>query len=162
MLNAQDKVQAEQVLKHLFMGTQVDGLQFGLSSSTNKLYFTNYKEIEDIGGQLYLNIETKWCLFENSPIEYPANENEIEDYTEAEQYNRIYQIRRQKVTNVQLGETAPHLLLTLENGYTIFINGCNDMYECWQAGVEDEEELWLVVAAPGNEIAFWVPDRFQW
>ncbi|WP_080845291.1 hypothetical protein [Cytobacillus gottheilii] len=161
MLNARDKVQAERILKHLFIGTQVDGLQFGTSPSTLKLYFTNYKEIEDFGGQLYLNIESKWCLYENPPIKYPANEDEIKDYTEAEQYNRIYRIRRQKVTDVQLRETAPHLLLTLENGYTIFLNGSNEMYECWQAGVEDEEELWLVVAVPGEEIAIWVPDRFD-
>lgn len=40
----------------------------------------------------------------------------------------------------------------------MFVNGFHDHYECWQAGVQFED--WLVVAAPGNEIATWTPDEF--
>lgn len=49
----------------------------------------------------------------------------------------------------------------MENGYTVFINGSHDMFECWQAGVEYDDEGWLVVAVPGNDIAIWTPDRFD-
>ncbi|KOM60091.1 hypothetical protein AB168_22560, partial [Bacillus anthracis] len=46
----------------------------------------------------------------------------------------------------------------LESGKIIFVNGFHDHYECWQAGMQCEQ--WLVVAAPGNEIATWTPDKF--
>lgn len=77
-MNTEDKIHAEKVLKNLFIGSQVDGLQFGISPGAIKIHFTNF-------------------------------------------HDSVY-------------------------------------YECWQAGVLCEE--WLVVAAPGNEIATWAPDEF--
>lgn len=68
-------------------------------------------------------------------------------------------MRRKKVTDIQLGKTTPHLIITFENGQIMFVNGFHDYYECWQAGVQFED--WLVVAAPGNEIATWTPDEFK-
>ncbi len=67
-------------------------------------------------------------------------------------------MRRQKVIDIQLGVESPHLIITLGNGQIIFVNGFHDDYECWQAGAQCEQ--WLVVAAPGNEIATWTPDEF--
>lgn len=160
-MDTEDKVFAEKVLKHLFLGTQVDGVQFGMSPATIKVYFNSYKGSDDYGGQLYLNIESKWCLFSVPPERYPSNEDEIEDYSEDEEYGRIYQIRRQKVVDIQLGENTPHLFISLENGSIIFVNGFHEQYECWQAGVDYEEDTWLVVSVPGDEIATWAPDWFD-
>lgn len=164
MMDREYKIYAEKVLKHLFLGAQVDGMQFGMSPATIKIYFTNFKGSggsDDYGGQLYLNIESKWCLFDSPPEKYPSNEDEIEDYSEDEEYSRIYKIRRQKVVDIKLEEETPHLFITLENGYTIFVNGFHDKYECWQAGVQFGDETWLVVSVPNNEIAAWAPDRFN-
>ncbi|WP_040448647.1 hypothetical protein [Ktedonobacter racemifer] len=163
-MDKEDKIYAEKVLKQLFLRAQVDGMQFGISPATIKIYFTNFEGSggsDDYGGQLYLNIESKWCLFDNSPEKYPSNEDEIENYSEDEEYIRIYKIRRQKVVDIQLGKKTPHLFITLENGYTIFVNGFHDKYECWQAGVQFDDDGWLVVAVPGDEIATWAPDRFN-
>ncbi|KXY47246.1 hypothetical protein AT257_02540 [Bacillus cereus] len=157
-MNKEDKLYAENVLKHLFIGAQVDGLQFGISPATIKIHFTNFEAAVDYDGQLYVNIESKWFLFINPTEKYPSNEEEFDDYTEEEEYKRIFEVRRQKVTNIQLANESPHLFITFENGQIMFVNGFHDYYECWQAGVQFDD--WLVVAAPGNEIATWTPDEF--
>ncbi|ACK88651.1 hypothetical protein [Bacillus cereus] len=145
-------------MKNLFIGSQVDGLQFGISSGTIKIHFTNFHDSVDYDGQLYINIESKWFLFNKSTKRYLLNEDDFEDYSEEEEYERIFEIRRQKVTDIQLGLESPHLIITLESGKIIFVNGFHDHYECWQAGMQCEQ--WLVVAALGNEIATWTPDKF--
>ncbi|MES5927269.1 hypothetical protein QCI77_14805 [Bacillus cereus group sp. MG9] len=157
-MNKEDKLYAENVLKHLFIGAQVDGLQFGISPATIKIHFTDFEATVDYDGQLYVNIESKWCLFHTPPEKYPSNEGEFDDYTEEEEYKIIFEMRRKKVTDIQLGKATPHLIITFKNGQIMFVNGFHDYYECWQAGVQFED--WLVVAAPGNEIATWTPDEF--
>ncbi|HDZ3277735.1 TPA: hypothetical protein RSU28_000714 [Bacillus cereus] len=157
-MNTEDKIYAEKVLKNLFIGSQVDGLQFGISSDAIKIQFTNFHDSVDYDEQLYINIESKWCLFNKPQKRYPLNEDEFEVYSEEEEYERIFKIRRQKVTDIQLDLESPHLIITLDSGQIIFLNGFHDYYECWQAGVLCEQ--WLVVAAPGNEIATWAPDAF--
>ncbi|PFO69886.1 hypothetical protein COJ83_08890 [Bacillus cereus] len=157
-MNTEDKIYAKKVLKNLFIGSQVDGLQFGISSGAIKIQFTNFHDSVDYDEQLYINIESKWCLFNKPQKRYPLNEDEFEDSSEEEEYERIFEIRRQKVTDIQLGLESPHLIINLESGQIIFVNGFHDYYECWQAGVLCEQ--WLVVAAPGNEIVTWTPDEF--
>ncbi|MEB9845404.1 hypothetical protein [Bacillus cereus] len=157
-MNTEDKIYAEKVLKNLFIGSQVDGLQFGISSGAIKIQFTNFHDSVDYDEQLYINIESKWCLFNKPQKRYPLNEDEFEDSSEEEEYERIFEIRRQKVTDIQLGLESPHLIINLESGQIIFVNGFHDYYECWQAGVLCEQ--WLVVATPGNEIVTWTPDEF--
>ena len=159
-MESEDKIYAEKVLKHLFLGAQVDGMQFGVAPGITKIYFTHFENTDDFEGQLYLNIESKWYLYNNRPDKYPSNEEEIEDYSEDEEYSRIYNIRRQKVIDIKLDKETPHLFITLENGYTFFVNGFHNKYECWQAGVQYDHETWLVVAVPGNEVATWAPKRF--
>ncbi|MGG0261959.1 hypothetical protein ABEY48_24545 [Bacillus mycoides] len=161
-MNKEDKLYAEKVLKLLFIGAQVDGLQFGISPATIKIHFTNFEAAVDYDGQLYVSIESKWCLFNTPPEKYPSNEDEFDDYSEEEEeeeYNRIFKMRRQKVIDVQLGKENPHLFILLKNGQILFVNGFHDYYECWQAGVQCED--WLVVAVPGNEITTWTPDEFN-
>ncbi|MBP0848890.1 hypothetical protein J8J96_24950, partial [Bacillus anthracis] len=97
-------------MKNLFIGSQVDGLQFGISSGTIKIHFTNFHDSVDYDRQLYINIESKWFLFNKSTKRYLLNEDDFEDYSEEEEYERIFEIRRQKVTDIQLGLESPHLI----------------------------------------------------
>lgn len=55
-MKIEDQKFAERVLKHLLIGSQIDGLKFGINSSTTLLYFTNYNRKDD--GDFVLNIET--------------------------------------------------------------------------------------------------------
>lgn len=87
-MNQEDKIYAEKVLKNLFIGSQVDGLQFGISPAAIKIHFTNFHDSVDYDGKLYINIESKWCLFNKLQKRYPLNEDEFEVYSEEEEYLR--------------------------------------------------------------------------
>jgi hypothetical protein len=79
--------------------------------------------------------------------------------TEEEKYTLIYKLRREKVIDIKLGDTVPHLIIVFQSGLTMFINGHDDMYECWQAGdgAGYTGEEWLIVATPGDDFATWAP-----
>ena len=62
-MNTEDKIHAEKVLKNLFIGSQVDGLQFGISPGAIKIHFTNFHDSVDYDGQLYINIEYIYLVF---------------------------------------------------------------------------------------------------
>lgn len=144
-------------MKNLFIGSQVDGLQFGISSGTIKIHFTNFHDSVDYDGQLYINIESKWFYLINLqkiPIKWRWL---WRLFWGRRIWENIWD-KKTKVTDIQLGLESPHLIITLESGKIIFVNGFHDHYECWQAGMQCEQ--WLVVAAPGNEIATWTPDKF--
>lgn len=157
-MNNENYNYAEKVLKHLFIGAQIDRIQFDITSETIKIYFINFEIPVDYDEQLYVNIESKWSIFNSPPARYPSKEDEFNDYSK-EDYKRIDEMRNQKVTDIQLDIESPHLIITLENGQIIYVNGFHEDYECWQAGVQCED--WLVVATPGNEIATWIPDEFN-
>ncbi|RSD26872.1 hypothetical protein [Mesobacillus subterraneus] len=145
----EDRLLAEKVLRQLFIGAKVDGLQLG----TNRIFF---KRLDHADGQLYLNIESKWCLFPSPPEAYPKSEDEIESYSEREALRKIDDIRGQEAVNIELGADSPHLIITFTNGTTLFINGRDHEYECSQAGVHPNDD-WLIVALPGDDIAVWTP-----
>jgi len=58
-----------------------------------------------------------------------------------------------------LGDVTPHLIINLESGSILFVNGFHEKYECWQVGVEFDN--WLVVACPMNGIATWTSNKFE-
>lgn len=41
-MNTEDKIYAEKVLKNLFIGSQVDGLQFGISPTAIEIHFYKF------------------------------------------------------------------------------------------------------------------------
>lgn len=59
--------------------------------------------------------------------------------------------------DIRLGDTSPHLIITLESGKVLFVKGHHPKYECWQLRADEE---WLIVAVPGDGIAVWCPDDF--
>lgn len=161
-MDVRDKVFAEKVLKYLFVGAQVDGLEFGLSTNTTKIYFSEYENHNKYEGKLYINIESNWVHTEKNPEQLKSLLRKTNKYSEEEAYRKIYDLRRKKVMNIQLiDDESPHLLIEMENENYILVNGYDINYECWQAGTEFDEEIWLIVAVPGNELTTWVPDTFD-
>lgn len=90
-------------------------------------------------------------------------EREMDAKTEEEQFKDIIDIRREKIVDIQLGDVSPHLIITLESGKILFINGHHPNYESWQLGDggDYDGDDWLFVAVPGDEIAVWFPDSFK-
>ncbi|MBW3111613.1 hypothetical protein KYJ26_07215 [Bacillus sp. MCCB 382] len=153
-IDAKDKMQAEALLNNLYQHSQLDGVQFGISPGLLMLSFFHYQNTDVEDPQLFLNIESKWCLLDPGVKQYPLSEDEIVDISEEGKLLQIIRMRRQTVTKVELvGEEAPHLLIRFKNGSSIFINGHDDEFECWHAGIDGESEL--VSALPGQELAIW-------
>lgn len=152
---------SEKALKHLFIGSQLDGVKFGPGSGSILIRFMQYTDKQP--GDLWVNIESKWTVFPSEFKDNPHSEDEMEDLTEEDEYSLVFKLRREKVIDIKLGESVPHLIILFQSGLTMFINGHHDMYECWQAGdgAGYTGEEWLIVATPGNDIATWVPDDFK-
>ncbi len=151
---------SEKALKHLFIGSQLDGVKFGVGPGSILIRFMHYttKQPDD----LWINIESKWTVFPSENIDYPNSEDDMEDLTEEEEYNLVFKLRRDKVVDIKLGETVPHLIIVFQSGLTMFVNGHHDMYECWQAGdgTGYTGEQWMIVATPGDDIATWLPTDY--
>ncbi|MBJ7933027.1 hypothetical protein JDS81_27695 [Bacillus cereus group sp. N31] len=159
-MNTKEKEFAEKVLKHLCVGSQIDGIRFRLNSPL--LYFMHYDGRDD-ADQLWLHCESRWTVYSKAPDTYPLSEKEIEIKTEEELLRAVIDIRREKVIDIQLGEVSPHLIITLESGKVLFVNGHHPDYECWQIGDEGDYcgKDWLIVAVPGDNIVVWAPDDFN-
>ncbi|MGF3104619.1 hypothetical protein [Rossellomorea sp. DUT-2] len=156
-MDSRDKIQAEALLNNLFQGSQLDGVQFGISPGPLVLSFFHYKNTDVEDPQLFLNIESTWCFLDPGVKQYPFSEDEIEDSSEEEKFLQVIRMRRQLVTKVELvDDNAPHLLIRFENDYSLFISGNHDEFECWQAGIYGESEL--ISALPGKDLAIWTPD----
>jgi hypothetical protein len=157
-MSPQDKYLAEAALRHLLLGAQVNGIRFGpnlqlLIKKSNKIL---------LQGQIYLDLASRWMLWSTAPENLPIHEADIPPLAIEEVLNTLYRLREQVIIDVQLGELSPHLILTLASGYTFFMNGKHDLYECWQVGVSMErpEEGWMIVSCPGDDIAIWAPQQF--
>lgn len=153
---------SENALKRLFIGSQLDGVKFGVGPGSILIRFMHYTTNQE-PDDLWINIETKWTIYSNEIKNHPNSGDEIEDFTEEEGYNLVFKLRRDKVVDIKLGETIPHLFIVFQSGLTMFVNGHHDKYECWQAGdgagyTGDE---WLIVAVPGDNIATLAHDDFQ-
>ncbi|KZB91250.1 hypothetical protein A2U94_11945 [Bacillus sp. VT 712] len=157
-MKREDRLLAEKVLKYLLIGSQVDGVKFGPHSGTTILNFSNYSRKED--SDFVLSIETTWNLYPK-PTDYPSCEEEVPNLTEKEQFQHIWSMRREKVVKVELGNQSPHLIIHLESNKVLFVNGHDPNYECWQLEEEWMSGDWLVVAAPGDEVAVWCLDGFE-
>ncbi|MEY8350616.1 hypothetical protein AALF16_20405 [Bacillus cereus] len=159
-MNTEKKEFAEKVLRQLCVGSQIDGIRFGLNSSL--LYFMHYDGRDD-ADQLWLHCESRWIVYSKAPDTYPLSEKEVEIKTEEDLLKSVIDIRREKIVDIRLGDVSPHLIITLESGKVLFVNGHHPDYECWQIGDGGDygEGDWLLVSVPGDGITIWAPDHFN-
>ncbi|WP_423410303.1 hypothetical protein AABM38_10400 [Heyndrickxia sp. MSNUG] len=160
-MELQQREFSEKVLKQLFIGSQLDGVKFGPGPGSTLIKFMHYTSKQP--DELWVNIESKWTVFPSAINEFPNSEDEMDDSTEEEEYSLLIKLQREKVIDIKLGETVPHLKIGFSSGLTIFVNGHHDMYECWQAGdgAGYTGEEWLIVATPGDDITTWAPNDFN-
>ncbi len=161
MTNIENKQFAEKALKYIFIGSQLDGMKFGPGPGAILIRFQHYSNKNP--DELWINIESKWAVFPKGNRNFPNSESEMDDISEEDEYKIIFQLRREKVTDIRLGTTSPHLYIEFECGKTLFVNGYHEKYECWQAGDGGgyTGQEWLVVSVPGNSISTWAPKWFS-
>lgn len=152
-----DRALAERVLRRLCVGAIIEGIRFG--PILQVLLANDDWRGKPIPGQVYLNLESKWTTFPSRPPRFPDSEDDLPDVSDDDQVRVLCRLRLRKIAAVELGQAAPHLLLTLEDGSMFFVNGRHEMYECWQLGVcyAEPPNAWLVVACPGGDVAVWAP-----
>lgn len=149
---------ALRVLNFLCIGAKVEGLMF---NGIRILLSASDSNSERINGQISINIESGFNVFESIPKRLPlTNGMFIHDQIEASK--KLCELRLKEIVGVALGEKIPHLFLTLNTGEVLFINGHHDMYESWQVNVlntESDKEVWEIVAIPGDSLAVWSPEN---
>lgn len=158
-MDAKDKQLAEAVLGRLCEGSEINGIRFGPVLQI-LISHINAEGEEPINGQVYLNLGSSWKVFDSRPARFPNGEGELHEMPAAEQIRTICGLRERAIIKAELGEAEPHLILTLDDGRVVFVNGKHDMYECWDVGVAFSGEMWQVVACPGGGVAIWAPGSF--
>jgi hypothetical protein len=160
-MEEKDKNFADKVLKHLCIGSRIDGIRFG---PVPQLLITDHDSecYKDIKGQVYLNLASKWCLYPKMPEQFPQTEDEITELNEEEELQLLCSIRLEKIENIHLDVDLPHLIIKFESGKVFFLYGFDKDYESWDLGVafSGSMENWLVVAIPGGEVGVFCPERF--
>lgn len=153
-MNPEDKKAALNVLNFLCKGATIEGLNFyGLKLLLSETETNS----EKINGQVYLNIESDFCLYQTMPKEIPHH-NELPKLDLLESAKLLCELRFKKITEISLHDERPHLFFTFESGEVLFIWGHHQKYESWQVGCmydELDDKTWLVVACPGDQLAVW-------
>lgn len=153
---------AESALKKLFIGSQLDGIKFGVEPGATFVYFLHYSSQEP--DLLWLNIEVnKFIVLPNKPSDLSSYNEKMDELDEEESLKRILEIRREEIADIALGEESPHLFITFKSGKVLIVNGYDKNFECWQAGdgAGYSGDQWLIAAVPGNGVAGWAPDDFS-
>ncbi|AXI09234.1 hypothetical protein CUC15_09960 [Oceanobacillus zhaokaii] len=150
-MNKAEKTAAINVLNFLCNGAKIEGLNFyGLKL----LLSENENNLNRIEGQIYINIESQFCLLKSLPKSIPSLEDLPElDWIESSKL--LCELRLKQIIEVSLHHESPHLFMTFETGEVLFIWGHHEKYESWQVGVSESTEMWEVVACPNNSLAVW-------
>jgi hypothetical protein len=150
---------AQAIIRRLCQGAQIDGIRFG---PILQILITDRAATSPrVRGQTYLSLGSRWKVFEDRPASWPDGEHQLSLPSLDERLGTLCELRESTITEAELGERQPHLILHLGSGRVLFVNGRHDEYECWQLGVAlgDPNEHWMVVACPGGEVAVWAPQE---
>jgi len=158
-MDAKDKQLAEAVLRRLCENSEINGIRFGPILQI-LISHVNPEGDQPIYGQVYLNLGSSWKVFDSRPTSFPNGEDELPEASAEEQIQIICELRERTIIKAELGEDQPHLILTLDDGRILFVNGKHDMYECWDIGVAFSGDYWQVIACPGGGVAIWAPRGF--
>ena len=158
-MDAEDKQLADAVLWRLCRDAQIGGIRFGPVLQI-LIRHINHEGDEPIYGQVYLNLGSSWKVFDSRPASFPNGEDELPEASTEEQIQTICDLRERTIVKAEIGEDEPHLILTLDDGRVVFVNGKHDLYECWNMAVAFSGDMWQVIACPGGGLAIWAPKSF--
>lgn len=149
-------------MRRLCLGAQIDGIRFG---PILQILITDHGSGKTpVRGQVYFNLGSTWTVFDSAPTSFPEYEEDLPELPVEEQLQTLCGLRERVITEIRLDAERPHLILSLNDGRILFVNGHHEQYECWQVGVawSDPKEFYLVVALPGEGgVAVWAPENFD-
>jgi hypothetical protein len=153
MIESESNQQAESLISGLIAGTSVSGMRFG---GIPQILFST----ENAPGEPYINLGSAWCVYPERPAMLPAEEQDTPGpESEEAEIALISTLRHKVVAGVEVLHPWPHLVLTFTDGSVLFLNGKNDVYEPWQAGLawSSPQDRIDIIACPGGELAFVLP-----
>lgn len=149
-----DRKLAESVLNRLMVGSSVNGLRF----FTPQILLDGPK---DIPQEAYVNLTSEWEVFDSKPEAFPAKFPEI---SQEQEEVEVHKLRGEEVESIEILSPWPHLVMSFKSGKVLVLNGQDEQYEPWTAGLTNygsDSEQWLVVACPGGGLAVWAPDGWN-
>jgi hypothetical protein len=112
-------------------------------------------------GQPYINLASRFKLYQARPAAFPADEVDVDDLTPHQERHLLVSLRHKIVVGIEVLEPFPHLVMTFGDGTVLYLNGHNICYEAWQAGLlYSGDQTWLVVAGVEDQLAIFAPDVF--
>jgi len=143
---------AESVLSPLLVGASVNGLRFGVPQLI-------FEAGPSLPSEPYVNLASAWTVYPARPDSFPENESDLPEITQEEEIRAAVSLRHKVVSSVEILEPWPHLVLTFTDHSVLYLNGKNDQYEPWTAGLTypaPGKEI-EVIACPGGELALLLP-----
>ena len=136
-MDSDDRRLAEAVLRHLLVGRCAEGVRFGEGLD---LLFTPTTE----WGQPYLALASRWTVLPTRPQTFPDGLDGLPAVSEEGQLQVIYTHRWKQVSDVELGDPAPHVIITFDSGEVLFHYGGAD--GAWEVLVTNDEHSgdWMV------------------
>jgi hypothetical protein len=152
MTDASQKELAESILGSILIGGSVSGVRFGALQLL-------FEPAAVVSGEPYINLSSAWTVFSTRPAAFPENESDVLESTEDVEIHMATSLRHKVVASVEVLEPWPHLVLTFTDNSVLYLNGKNDRYEPWTAGLSHTppDEQVQGIACPGGELAFILP-----
>ncbi len=150
-MEEEDRQLAVSVLNRLMKGSSVTGLRF----FTPQLLLEGPK---DINQEAFINLTSGWLVFDSWPSSFPED---IAELPTEEEEAKIHKLRGEEVESIDIQSPWPHLVVSFKSGKVLFLNGRDEKYEPWTAGLTkfgNSDQYWLVVACPGGGLAIWAPE----
>ena len=151
MAETQDKELAESTLQRLLVDASVIGIRFGVL----QLLFDTLA----VPGEPYVNLSSAWCMYPKRPASFPENETDVTEASEEDEISIAASLRHKVVASVEILQPWPHLILTFSDSSVLYLNGKNDRYEPWTAGLSGvaPQDRIDVIACPGGGLTFILP-----
>ncbi len=151
-MKPEDKTRAEAVLRHVCLGRHLCGVHF-YAAPVLLMYYREGPAVPEA----YLTIEGGWHV-DTQSARGSASAGVLQQPIE-ELARLACLLRRYPIVGVELGQTAPHLILTFGNGQILFVDGHHDRFESWNVYAGESGEF-TVIAAPGDEVVESAPADF--
>jgi len=150
-VDAEAQIAAEALLDLLFAGRVVDGVDFGQDLLVRfREDSASSRGVVPRNGQVYLNLGPRWALLPTRPDRLPSGAEQWTMPQIGEQLASLHSLWQDPIGDSMLEALYPHLLIALESGRILVLNG-QDERTCWHAGIvtDDGIDPWLV-AGPGT------------
>ena len=151
---------ARRVVHFLCVGSRIDGLRFG--PNYQLLVSPDDLASQEMKGQVYVNLSDSWVVVPDS-LSGSIRQEDLVPYPEEEKLQRLCEIRNRRVERIDVAEETNRLILSLEGGLALVLNGQDPSGITWDVGVAfcAPDEEWDVTSHADESLSVECPDAFR-